>query len=101
MRRALAAGIAVAATAVVADVVLNQTKPRSEPSGELIFSTAGLRDIAVARIGRPGYRRLNVAKGSQFDPDCVLAFRQARLRIEQRLQHRLQAAARSQDSVAV
>jgi len=50
-------------------------------------------DAAFARIGE--------GKGTQFDPDCVLAFRQARLRIEQRLQHRLQAAARSQDSVAI
>jgi TolB protein len=68
MRRALAAGIAVAATAVGADALLNRARPRSEPSGELFFSTAGLRDIAVARIGRAEYRRLNVAKGPQFDP---------------------------------
>jgi HD-GYP domain-containing protein (c-di-GMP phosphodiesterase class II) len=50
-------------------------------------------DAAFARIGE--------GTGTQFDPDCVLAFRQARLRIEQRLQHRLQAAARNQDSVAI
>jgi ribonuclease P protein subunit RPR2 len=49
-------------------------------------------DAAFARIGE--------GKGTQFDPDCVLAFRQARPRIEQRLQHRLQAA-RTQDSVAL
>jgi HD-GYP domain-containing protein (c-di-GMP phosphodiesterase class II) len=50
-------------------------------------------DAAFAQIGE--------GKGTQFDPDCVLAFRQARPRIEQRLQHRLQAAARSQDSVSI
>ena len=49
-------------------------------------------DAAFARIGE--------GKGTQFDPDCVQAFRQARPKIEQRLQHRLQAA-RNQDSVAL